>query len=69
MLGLGAGSLAGGRLAAKFPKYGMLIFGVAEFAVAIFGFSSLGIFQWIARYTAGANMGQAWNRNIQIPWH
>jgi spermidine synthase len=57
MLGLGAGSLVGGRLSAKFPKYGILIFGVAEFAVAIFGLSSLGIFHWIARYTAGASLG------------
>jgi predicted membrane-bound spermidine synthase len=57
MLGLGAGSLAGGRLSAKFPKYGILIFGVAEFAVAILGLSSLGIFHWIARYTAGASLG------------
>jgi len=57
MLGLGIGSLVGGRLSARFPKHGILIFGVAELGVAIFGLSSLSIFHWIAAYTAGASLG------------
>ena len=57
MLGLGLGSLAGGRLSAKFPKYGILIFGIAELGVALFGLSSLAIFHWVAAYTAGASLG------------
>jgi spermidine synthase len=57
MLGLGIGSLVGGRLSARYPKYGILIFGIAELGVAIFGLSSLGIFHWIAAYTAGASLG------------
>src|SRR5580692_10015317 len=57
MLGLGLGSFVGGRLSAKFPKQGIMIFGIAEISVAIFGLSSLSIFHWIAAYTAGASLG------------
>lgn len=57
MLGLGIGSLVGGRLSARYPKYGILLFGLAELGVAIFGLSSLAIFHWIATYTAGASLG------------
>lgn len=57
MLGLGAGSLAGGALSARFPRYGILLFAVAEFGVAIFGLSSLAIFHWVSSYTAGAGLG------------
>jgi len=57
MLGLGIGSLVGGHVSAKFPKYGVLIFAAAEFGVALFGLSSLAIFHWIAAYTAGAGLG------------
>src|ERR1700690_480531 len=48
MLGLGLGSLAGGRLSAAFPRHGIVIFGVCELGVAIFGLSSLRIFHWAA---------------------
>src|SRR6202140_1506162 len=41
MLGLGIGSLVGGRLSARFPRRAVLIFGLAELGVAIFGLSSL----------------------------
>jgi spermidine synthase len=56
MLGLGLGSLAGGRLSAKFPGRGILIFGLAEVGVALFGLASLRIFHWAASYTAGADL-------------
>jgi spermidine synthase len=57
MLGLGIGSLIGGRLSARFPGKGILIFGLAEIGVAVFGLASLRIFHWAATYTAGANLG------------
>jgi len=56
MVGLGIGSLAGGRLSARFPRRAVLIFGIAELGVAVFGLSSLRIFQWAAAHTAGANL-------------
>ena len=56
MLGLGIGSLIGGRLSARFPRSGILIFGVAELGVAAFGLASLRIFHWVATYTAGAGL-------------
>jgi spermidine synthase len=57
MLGLGIGSLAGGRLSSRFPRHGILIFGMCELGIAIFGLASLRIFQWAASYTAGASLG------------
>ncbi len=56
MLGLGLGSLAGGRLSARFPRRGILIFGLAELGIALFGLFSLHIFRWAAVYTSGANL-------------
>src|SRR6202158_4429773 len=56
MLGLGLGSLLGGRISARFPRQGILIFGLAELGIAIFGLFSLSIFRWVAAYTAGANL-------------
>jgi len=56
MLGLGIGSLVGGRLSGRFPRSGILIFGLAELGVAAFGLASLRIFHWVATYTAGANL-------------
>src|SRR5260221_7971049 len=46
MLGLGLGSLVGGRLSVRFPRYGVLIFGIAELDIALFGLASLRIFHW-----------------------
>src|SRR4029077_13922008 len=48
MLGLGLGSLLGGWLSMKFPHRAILLFGVAEFSVALFGLLSLRIFHWVA---------------------
>jgi spermidine synthase len=56
MIGLGIGSLVGGRLSARFPRRAVLIFGIAELGVAVFGLSSLRIFQWAAAHTAGATL-------------
>jgi spermidine synthase len=56
MLGLGLGSLVGGRLSARFPRHGILIFGLAELGVAVFGLCSLSIFHWMAARTAGADL-------------
>ena len=56
MLGLGLGSLTGGWLSARFPKQSILMFGMAELGIALFGLSSLHIFRWAAAYTSGANL-------------
>ncbi len=56
MLGLGLGSLVGGRLSARFSRHGVLIFGIAELGIALFGLASLRIFHWAAASTAGANL-------------
>jgi spermidine synthase len=57
MLGLGLGSLLGGWLSARFPRHGILLFGIAELCVAVFGLASLRIFHWVAGYTSGAGLG------------
>lgn len=57
MLGLGVGSLAGGALSSRFPKQGIVIFGVCELGIALFGLSSLRLFQGAAKYTAGSSLG------------
>ena len=56
MLGLGLGSLAGGWLSARLPRQGILIFGLAELGIAVFGLFSLHIFRWAAAYSAGAHL-------------
>jgi spermidine synthase len=57
MLGLGIGSLVGGRLSEKFPDRGISIFGICELAVAGFGLISLRLFHWAAGFTAGTSLG------------
>src|SRR5215469_10100756 len=52
MLGLGFGSLAGGWLSRRFPRRALVLFGVAELGVALFGTNSLRIFHWVALHTA-----------------
>src|ERR1700737_3339788 len=58
MLGLGLGSLVGGQLSTRFSRYGVLLFGIAELAIALFGLCSLRIFHWAASFTAG----------VSLPW-
>jgi spermidine synthase len=57
MLGLGIGSLVGGRLSEAFPERGLLIFGICELGVAGFGLISLRLFHWASAYTAGTGLG------------
>ena len=57
MLGLGIGSLVGGRLSEKFPEHGILIFGICELGIAGFGLVSLRLFHWASAYTAGTSLG------------
>ena len=53
MLGLGLGSLAGGRVS-KISAPLLLIFGAVELGIAAFGLVSLPLFHWVWRFTAGA---------------
>ena len=53
MLGLGLGSLAGGRLSSHSRVRPLLVFGVFELAVGIFGIGSLGIIDFIGSVTIG----------------
>src|SRR5215469_3478537 len=54
MIGLGLGSLIGGWLSVRYPGRAILIFGIAELGVAVFGLVSLRVFHWVAERTAGA---------------
>ncbi len=55
MLGLGLGSLAGGRISVNSRLPLLAIFGIAELGIAAFGAVSLPLFHWVAGYTAGAS--------------
>jgi predicted membrane-bound spermidine synthase len=57
MLGLGIGSLVGGRVSEKFPDRGISIFGICELSVAGFGLISLRLFHWASVFTAGTSLG------------
>jgi predicted membrane-bound spermidine synthase len=53
MLGLGLGSLAGGRLS-RIPGVPLLaVFGAIELGIALFGIASLPLFHRVAEFTAG----------------
>jgi predicted membrane-bound spermidine synthase len=52
MLGLGAGSLAGGRISRDPRRDVARLFALAEVGIGAFGLVSLSFFQWIARHTA-----------------
>jgi spermidine synthase len=56
MLGLGIGSLVGGWASTRFPSKAIVLFGLSELGIAIFGLSSLRIFHWAAGFTAGASL-------------
>lgn len=53
MLGLGLGSLAGGRLSTVPRLPALRAFGAIECCVGLFGFGSLHLFHWVAQFTAG----------------
>src|SRR5579872_3007953 len=44
MLGLGLGALGGGWFSLRFPRQGIMLFGLAELGTAVFGLASLSIF-------------------------
>ena len=54
MLGLGLGSLAGGRVSKNPSAPLLLLFAAVELGVAAFGSISLPLFHWVANFTAGA---------------
>lgn len=54
MLGLGLGSLLGGVISKKNRLPQLAIFGIVELLIAAWGFVSLSVFHWAARFTAGA---------------
>jgi len=56
MLGLGLGSLLGGWLSSRYPKHALILFGISELGIAIFGLVSLRIFGWAATFTAGTGL-------------
>jgi predicted membrane-bound spermidine synthase len=56
MLGLGLGSLAGGRLSAVSGVRALRAFGLIELSIGAFGISSLWIFHRVAEFTAGKSM-------------
>src|SRR3954466_2878156 len=53
MIGLGLGSLAGGWVSKNTRVPLLLVFGLVELAIALYGMVSLRIFHWAAIYTAG----------------
>jgi len=54
MLGLGLGSLGGGRISRNADVPLLLLFGGIELGIAAYGVASLPIFHAVARFTAGA---------------
>ena len=54
MLGLGLGSLGGGRISKNASAPLLLLFAAVELGVAAFGAISLPLFHWVANFTAGA---------------
>src|SRR3954470_13351667 len=53
MVGLGLGSLAGGWFSKSTRVPLLLLFGLVELGIALYGIVSLPIFHWAAIYTAG----------------
>ena len=54
MLGLGLGSLAGGRISKSPAAPLLLLFGAVELGIAAYGMASLPLFHAVARFSAGA---------------
>ena len=51
LLGLGFGSLLGGRLSRATRINLLALFGMIELAIGLFGFASLSIFRWVGAHT------------------
>lgn len=56
MLGLGLGSLGGGRLTRQRKVSPLVLFCVLEFAIAAFGLASPSVFHWVGEVTLGASL-------------
>ena len=56
MLGLGLGSLAGGKLSTRKGLHLLLAFGLIELGVGVYGAMSLSLFHRVASYTAGSSL-------------
>lgn len=56
MLGLGLGSLIGGQLSRTTRLPLLLLFGLVELGIAVYGLFSLSIFHWAAQSTAGSSL-------------
>lgn len=66
LLGLGLGSLLGGFLSkTKFMPL-LLIFGLLEFGIGVFGFFSLDIFSYVGAYTTGASTSQTFFYSFSV---
>jgi predicted membrane-bound spermidine synthase len=59
MLGLGLGSLTGGRLSRKPPLALPLLFGLLELLIGLYGLGSLDLFYLVGEHTAGASVWMA----------
>lgn len=56
MVGLGLGSLAGGKLSVIARLSPVLCFSAAELLIGVYGFFSLGLFHWVGNLTLGVNL-------------
>jgi len=66
LLGLGLGSLVGGFLSkTKFMPL-LLIFGLLEFGIGVFGFFSLDIFSYVGAHTTGASTFQTFIYSFSV---
>jgi spermidine synthase len=59
LLGLGVGSLAGGRIADR-SRSPVLAFAALEVGVGLCGLASVPIFRWVGEATAGAGPASVW---------
>ena len=58
LLGLGLGAFLGGWAASRWPTQLLIIYGVIEFVIGLFGFVSLQIFDWVGLRFTAASMAQ-----------
>jgi len=53
MLGLGFGSFAGGAISKNPARPALLLFGLVELGIGVFGLVSLPLFHWVGAFTLG----------------
>ena len=58
LLGLGLGAFVGGWAASRWPTQLLIINGIIEFVIGLFGFVSLQIFDWVGLRFTAASMAQ-----------